>query len=475
MISDAVEAVAAVTVANVTANIGTRFSAARSAAPVVRLAGQNPVSRNGPKSWTPAGYGLGTGLDSGVTGRSWSPDSEEMLRSSSFEIPLGAEVDGQGGMGSVQWTLWGRGDLQYFSSQPPSGSSYEGDLTAAYVGVDAWLGDQWLAGLAASMTEAEADYDLGDGSGGDGRLEMSLTGLHPYLRYAPNARSEFWAILGAGQGEIENISPGNGTPESSDITMWMGAAGARRSVAVIEALDLALLGDIGIAHVETEDGLQAVDGLTVDSWRLRVGAEGSRTTVLENGGALTAFMEIAGRIDGGDDGENEFGLEMSPGLSLFDTGTGVGVEMRGRLLALHTAENYREHGVSMTVSLSPGPDGSGLSLSLSPRWGTGTDGEDALLWRDRQLERLAHGKTGHERVSLDSRIGYGIRAGLGVFTPFGEYGLQEERSQRVRVGLGFRSGVSDLQNLNLELSAERRESFGRDPEHRAGLIGRLQF
>ena len=53
------------------------------------------------------------------------------------------------------------------------------------------------------------------------------------------------------------------------------AAGARRSLAPVEALTLALLADIGFAHIETEGGLQAIDGLTVDSWRMRVGAESS--------------------------------------------------------------------------------------------------------------------------------------------------------------------------------------------------------
>ena len=476
-VTDTLQAVAAATAANITANIGTRFAAARGGSAVV-IGGQEV--NFGP---VPTEASLSTATNPYLTpfterthlvhGRSFGFD--ELLRLSAFEIALSAAGDeAHSGIQAPQWTVWGRGDLQYFESLPERGATYDGDLKAGYLGVDARLGDRWLAGLATSLTRAEADYDPGDdSSGGDGVLGIRMRGVHPYLRYAPDAKSDFWTILGAGRGEIENERAADGTRETSDITMWMGAAGARRSLVSVEALDLALLGDVGFARVETEDGLQAIHGLTVDSWRARLGVEGSHTASLASGATLTSFVEVAGRYDGGD-GDDEVGLEVSPGLYISDPSTRFGLEVRGRVLALHSAENYKERGVSMTASLSPGSGGVGLSLSLSPRWGANTEEADTL-WRDATFERLESGAAQHHAMSFDARVGYGVRAMSGLLTPFGEFSLRDQDSRQMRIGTRFNRQHSGLGTLSLELSGERRESSVNDPEHRVGVIGRLRF
>lgn len=162
---------------------------------------------------------------------------------------------------ALQWTVWGRGDFQHFASKPERGSTFDGDLTSGYLGVDARRDERWLFGLAASVTRTEADYGLGDGAG-DGRLETRMTGLHPYPRYAPDAWSEFWSILGMGWGEIENERPGGGGRETSDMSMRMAAAGGRRTLETDGAFGLAVLGDLGFARVETVDGAAAIHGIT---------------------------------------------------------------------------------------------------------------------------------------------------------------------------------------------------------------------
>ena len=477
-VADTVQAVTAATAANITANIGTRFSATRSGGNMVVVGGRTLNLGSAP---TPSSLPVTIGRDWDLFAEPdhvddrWDIGLDDLQRSSAFELSLSAAEDGvQNGGVSPQWTVWGRGDLQFFESQPERGATYDGDLKAGYLGIDARLGDRWLAGLATSLARAEADYDPGDDTAeGGGRLETRITGVHPYLRYAPDAKSEFWTILGAGRGEIENERAADVTRETSDITMWMGAAGARRSLESVEALDLALLGDMGFARVETEDGLQAIHGLTVDSWRARLGVEGSHTASLASGATLTSFVEVAGRYDGGD-GDDEVGLEVSPGLYIFDSSIGLGIEARGRVLALHSAESYKEHGVSMTVSLSPGYGGAGLSLSLSPRWGANTEGADTL-WRDDTFGRLESGAAQHDAMSFDARVGYGVRAMSGLLTPFGEFSLRDQDSRQMRLGARFNRQHFGLGALSLELSGERRENPVDDFEHRVGVIGRLRF
>ena len=477
-VTETLEAVTAATAANITANIGTRFSATRSGGSVVVVGGRTLNLGSGPTS-SEFPVAIGRNWDSlakpARVDETWSLGMDDLLRSSAFEISLNAaEDDVDMGAGSTQWTVWGRGDLQYFESRPDRGSTYDGDLRAGYLGIDARLDDRWLAGLAASTTRAEADYGTGgNGTEESGRLKVTLTGVHPYVRYAADARNELWTILGAGQGEIENTSAGAMTRETSDMTMLMGAAGIRHSLDPIESLDLAFLSDVGFARVETDDGLEAIDGVTVDTWRIRMGVEAAHTAELESGAALTSFVEVAGRFDSGE-GEDDVGVEISPGFYLSDPSMGLGVEIRGRILALHSAENYKERGVSMTASVSPRPDGLGLSLSLSPRWGAPT-GDAETLWRDHTLDPLDSSEAERDSLSFDARVGYGLRAMNGLLTPFGEFGLRDQDSRQVRVGAQFTRRSTSVGTLSVELSGERRDSEWNDSEHRVGLIGRLRF
>ena len=269
-------------------------------------------------------------------------------------------------------------------------------------------------------------------------MDVSLTSLLPYIRFAPNANSELWAILGAGGGEIENAGPGNASSalETSDLTLWMAAAGGRQALESEGPLSWALLGDMSFGRVETEDGVQTVAGLTVDTWRARLGIEGSLTTELEGGGSFTAFMEVAGRYDGTGGDDEEAGIEVSPGLYFSDPDSGVGIEVRGRALILHSAENYEEYGLSATASLSPGTNGLGPSLSLTPRWGNHTGGMETL-WRDDALGSLSTRSNARNAMSLDARAGYGVRAMNGILTPFSEFGIANKHSRRLRIGTRF--------------------------------------
>ena len=477
-VTETVEAVTAATAANITANIGTRFSATPSGGSVVVVGGRTLGLGAGSTSserLATAGSHWDSLENPGRIDETWSPGAGDLLRSSAFEIVLNAADEGdEMGAGAAQWTVWGRGDLQFFESRPERGATYDGDLRAGYLGIDARLGDRWLAGVAVSRTNAEADYDTGgDGAAESGSLEVELTGVHPYVRYVADARSELWSILGAGRGEIENSSTGETSRETSDMRMLMGAVGIRHSLDPVESLNFAYLSDFGFARVETDDGLEAIDGLTVDTWRLRMGVEASRTAELESGATLTSFAEVAGRFDGGGD-EDEVGLEISPGFYLSAPSAGIGIEVRGRFLALHSAENYEERGLSATVSLSPRPGELGLSLSLSPRWGAPA-GDAETLWRDHALEQLDSGAARHDSLSFDARLGYGLRSMNGLLTPFGELGVRDEDSRRLRVGAQFTRQSTSFGNLSVELSGERRDGAWDDSEHRVGLVGRLRF
>ena len=474
VVQEAVKTVTASAVANVTTNIGARFSAARGGGTVLTMAGQ-PVFV--PKS----GLGLAVldehrGLhwngEDGFGGAGRSLSAVELLRSSAFQVSLGATDEGKQPGGLSQWTLWGRGDMLFFD-RDSVGERYDGRLLAGYLGVDGWLNERWLIGVAASRTGVKADYGL---EGRSGKLDLTTTGVHPYVRYAPDERSELWVILGAGTGRIGNRREGVSARESSDVKMYMGAAGGRLALApgAVGGVDVAFLSDVGFGVLESDSGtgLETIDNLAVETWRARLGVEGSYTLALEEGKALTPFVEVSGRYDGGG-GDGDTGVEVAGGLSYADPKSGFGVEARANVLAFYSQSDYREHGASITASLTPQPGGEGLSLAVTPQVGRRVKGAD-VLWRDDPF--AVNGSTDAAEMSLDARVGYGVSvpALKGMLTPFGEVRLWDGDGRRMRAGVRFgRTGLVD-DGFSMEIFGDQ-NSTGGDAEHRIGLVGRWRF
>ncbi|MCY4565995.1 MAG: autotransporter outer membrane beta-barrel domain-containing protein, partial [Gammaproteobacteria bacterium] len=342
------------------------------------------------------------------------------------------------------------------------------------LGLDAWINGRWLVGVAASRTQVDADYRLDDG---DGALDVTLTSVHPYVRFAPDGRRELWAILGAGTGEVENTRAGAPERESTDVQLYMAAAGVRQALEPLASgVAIALLGDAGFGRLNGDagSGLQTLNNLAVDTWRARAGAEVSYTMARDGGTSITPFAEIAGRVDGGGEDDTKAGVEVSAGVAYADPASGFGLEARGRTLVLYSGGDYREYGASLTASLSPGAGGEGLSLALSPRLGI-DPGRIDVLWREDPFRALNPDRP-KQALSLDAEIGYGISvaSGRGLATPFGELRVGNGESRRARAGIRF--GMPGLANrVDLEFAGARQEDRINAPEHRVELIGRARF
>ena len=384
-----------------------------------------------------------------------------LLRTSSFSYAL----EDRTGSGGLRWSVWGAGDLQNFQGEPGADASYDGDLKSAYLGFDVATGRSWLMGIALSRVTGQSDYDVTVASGS---LESRLTAVLPYLRWTcPTGFTEVWSIVGIGAGEAE-VEDG-----TSDLSMRLGMLGARSRLASSGGLGLDLVGDAGLVRLSTSDSESAaLRDITTGVQRIRVGLEGSRATALAGGATVTPYAQVAGRYDGGD-GQTGQGLEVAGGLRL--TGGRVGLDARGRFLAVHTAEGYSENGVSLVAYLRAKADGRGLSMSVAPRMGAGT-GDSGMMWRERPLADSAL-RGGIRARSLQAEVGYGLASsptGL-LLTPFGDLYLDGDERRQVR--LGARIGAADLGSRigSLELSGARIDRRGGASDHRIGLIGRMSF
>ena len=217
-----------------------------------------------------------------------------------------------------------------------------------------------------------------------------------------------------------------------------------------------------------KDNGEAIAGVTAETQRLRLAAEGSRGYALPDGASLTPTLEAGVRWDGGD-GATGTGLEAGGGLSWTDPTRGLTVEAAGRALVAHN-KDVEEWGASGSMRLNPDADGFGLSFRLLPSWGASESGV-ARLWDEGAAARPTDGGGGNE-ARLETELGYGLPAfgGAGVTTPYAGFGLAQggERDMRAGVRLGLGAG------FDLGIEAERKEGRA-DTGHGVGLELRIRW
>ena len=392
--------------------------------------------------------------------------TRELMRGSSFYYALDDAPDSHMG-GGLAWTIWGAGDWNAFEGAPTATSSYDGTLTSGYVGLDVSKTASWIAGVAVGRTMGTADYDV---TVTDGTLETTLNSIYPYVHWTgPGCCIEVWGIGGFGTGEAEANSM------TSDLSMSLGMVGVRAQLVggASGGLDLDLIGDAGITKLSTSGGESAsLSDLEASVQRVRIGLEASRTSDMGNGMLVTPFAQVAGRYDGGD-GQTGNGLEVAGGLRI--AGGRAGLEARGRLLAMHTGDDVKEHGVSVVAYVRPmGSGGQGLSMSLAPRMGADTEMTNNM-WREEPTSD----------VRLSSRSGAAVKAEIGyglvhpmmsslLVTPFGTMDMAGDDQRRMRLGARFGS-IGTTSVLSFELAGERIEGSSRTTDHRIGLLGRMSF
>ena len=324
------------------------------------------------------------------------------------------------------WTAWGRFTTGGFDGATPGTTGtalVDGRVTTGTVGLDAaW--DRWLVGMALSVGEGAGSWGLP--GAGHGRIESSLTGVWPYLRYDIDDRVRAWGLVGYGTGKL-TIARADGTASvaRAGLDMRLAAAGLRGALlepARSDGFALAVRADAILVQIASAAATQA--GAT----RLRLLLEGSRSYRLDGSGrALTPGLELGLRHDGGD-AETGAGVEAGARLRYADPGSRLAVDLHGRTLLTHSDPDFDEWIASASLRLEPDPSGRGLSLNLSPSIGSlpGSGTGRLLSFADstRLLARDARQTAAH----LDTEAGYGLKAPFdrGTITPYAGVALAGE-------------------------------------------------
>ena len=136
----------------------------------------------------------------------------------------------------------------------------------------------------------------------------------------------------------------------------------------------------------------------------------------------------------------------------------LGIDAGIRALAVHSAEDAKEHSANLTFSLLPKADGTGWQASLAWRRGA-SDVRLAALGGNSPWIAPAASLPGAKRHWIaQSRLGYGIRLPRGSATPFVE--LDAGHSERGGARFGVRHEFGDrVRGLVLEWGIEQ-SSFG---------------
>ena len=278
-----------------------------------------------------------------------------------------------------------------------------------------------------------------------------MLSVFPYVRWSLNDDAEAWAILGFGWGDADHARTATAQHGTADVSMLMASLGGRRTLTAADDWELSLLGDLSLLDMETDGGVGIVNGLNVALSRLRAGLEAGRNIALEGGGMVTWFGQVAARHDGGD-GETGGGAEVTGGFR-YDSSGRFGLEAKARILAMHAADDYKENGLSVSAFVRPGPDGEGLSFSLSSHAGAGMGMAGGSLVQG-YGEPGANAWRVRDDWAVDARLGYTIldHRVAGLLTPFAEVDVADNRGHTM-LGIAFDfSGRRALDRLNVEVA-----------------------
>ena len=393
--------------------------------------------------------------------------AEQLLTQSAFHLQGTSDTPG-----GPAWAAWGRVSTSSFDGKE-EGITLSGDVVTGLLGADVAT-DAWTAGLALSAAKGDGPFTItettDDAVCKGGTVDSTLTSVHPYAQVQLNPAVALWGVAGYGTGDM-TIDQDCSAAITTDIDMTMAAAGVRGqllSAHAGDAIDSTVRTDVLWLRT-TSDSKGTMAAAEADVTRLRLMVDAARPGAAGTG-TLTPSVEIGVRHDAGD-AEEGVGLELGAGLAF--QAPGVILEGKVRTLIAHDDDAYEEWGASAAVRIDPGSDGRGMSLTITPTWGSAAS-EAEQLWSTRTAEDLVSDSEFEATRRLDAELGYGLSAplGFGTLTPYTGLSLTDGAERTVKAGARWAAS----QNATLGLEAARTQSGAQAPAANAVMLrAQLRF
>lgn len=359
--------------------------------------------------------------------------------------------------------FWGSSDRQTFD-----GESYSGELSSMYLGFDVNRTEKLMLGLAVAKNSGNSAFSFGTV---EQTMSTELTAFLPYFRYALDPVTSVWGVAGVGNGDMSSATVGE-SKHTSDLETSMYLIGIRRALSKVGPVDLSLRGDLALADLEAGDNGGGLGRLESDVSRVRAGLESAFTIEMGNM-RIEPFGSASVRQDGGD-GETGTGVEVSGGLRM--NLKWFSLETRGRMFASEGSKDYRDEGFSATATLNPEADGSGLMVSLAPRWG-GSSGNTGAIWSEHGVLNQKLIKYGSSGDALEARIAYGKRILNEQFmvTPFLDVDASDDVRQQ-RFGVRVNQLIRKSADVSLDIAIGRLERLSTgEADKQFGFNATLRF
>ena len=406
------------------------------------IAGQSLAGVQGETGVTGAGVMDADDIEPEIHTRSLS--GLDLFRSSSFSYS-----DGDPGAGMM--SVWGRGAVTGFDGRDEYDSGtvdVDGTVQSLMLGTDV----RRASGVfGAVLTHSHGKGDYRDGPEEEGRIRSTLTGVYPYASHETGGLS-LWGIMGYGKGEVtmhQDVSPYRmGTLVTTDMDLQMAAGGLRSELpgSTPDGVSVNAVADVMGVRAESDGVGKILSAADTKVARMRAGLEGAWDAVEVGGGRMTPVARISFRHDGGD-AEGGFGVDIEGRLHWSDPAQGVRMQLRGHGLLGHEANEYRERGISGSVSWDPESESlRGAAFSLTSSVSESTTADVDYLLRNPGDHVVAAGlsedddpgrdnRNSHQR--MQAKVGYGIGVFEGRFTGIPKLGVGWTDESRI-YSLGWR-------------------------------------
>ena len=439
---EVISKIAATVVGSTLAAITERIAVANIATPLALIGGQTPQTAL-------ANYAKAVADD--------VDDNNALLTNSRFVLPF-ASLPSNANVGAI----WGSTQMRELDGDVDA-VDWSGDVSGLHLGVDFKVGEN-LIGVAVSKSDADIDYKTTDEQGNpeEGKYEVSLTALHPYIN-RKFGEVDYWASIGFGEGEM-TVTEKGGDAIKSDLSL--NSLGVGAGMQIESGLQLRAEAQIADIDIEGNDdfGLRA-QNLSTNSVRALARWENIYLTsnVPLFTANQTAFFEAGMRRDSGDGESRRAAMETTIGWNYRGQRATIEAAMHG----LVGRKDYREWGAYTNLRISGGDDGQGLSLRVRPSYGE-AQGEFGRVWDADSFDDIVESKNDSTAYQwrTETRLSYGIQSASGLVAPF-----VDAADDTYRLGVDW----SPHRYFDVNLTGERRHSNDDADERRVLLQGEVKF
>ena len=374
---------------------------------------------------------------------------QEVLGDSNFALTLLSEDEFV-----APTTIWGIGDYRNLNSTTPNDSqAWIGNVFTGQLGIDTLIGQEFLTGLSASITENEIEVK----SGNTEKLNFTLnsTSLHPYIGWtSPNQDAELRAIAGYGIGEFTINQVGYDYEVLASKSYSVALAGHKELYSTESILNgvtkLNINGNSWLTRLYVDGKDNILSELQTDAQFLRISTEATHQFEFERGSSLTPIISTGIRRDQ-KDRQSLFGLELTGG---FDYNDPIGLTLSGSGSMLFASNNeIQKMSLQGLVEYDYGHDNLGLTFALAPAWGQTVATVQNSLWSTQILASSKEVGQYTEGTQISTEIGYGFVLGedsrkLNLVSGY-EFDAQTDDELLFRASLSIGSNLGlDFERIN---------------------------